>query len=82
MMLLIFLIVGVLVSAVDLYLFKKISLRTKIINSLFYLVGVNTLSLFIMRFILNKEHVLSQSNYQTVASRIMCKWKKPFCRLS
>lgn len=65
-MLLIFLIVGVLVSAVDLYLFKKTSLRTKIINSLFYLVGVNTLSLFIMRFILNKEHVLSQSNYQTV----------------
>ncbi len=66
MRVLLFLIVGVLLSLLDIVLFQEEGLKKKIKNSVSYILGVNTLSLFIMRYLLGKEYVLSAQNYKTL----------------
>lgn len=60
-----FLIVGLVISGLDILMFKEKSTKNKIINSFGYTIGINTLSLFIMRFMLGKMYVLSSVNYKT-----------------
>lgn len=66
MSILLFIIVGIILSVLDDFLFKEDRWSKKIIKGISLTIGVNTLSLFIMRFILNKEHVLSANNYHTL----------------
>lgn len=63
---LIFLIVGVLMFSIDNILFKERGKKNKFKKFITYTVGLNTVSLFIMRFILKKEYVLSIQNYKTL----------------
>ena len=66
MRLLLFLIVGGLLFFIDSLLFKETDIKKKIKTGIVYTIGVNTLSLFIMRYILKKEYVLSIENYKTL----------------
>lgn len=59
-----FLIVGLVISGLDILMFKEKSVKKNIVNSISYIVGINTLSLFTMRYILGKQYVLSLANYQ------------------
>lgn len=49
-----FLIVGLVISGLDILMFKEKSTKNKIINSFGYTIGINTLALFTMRYILGK----------------------------
>ncbi len=66
MRLLLFLFIGGVVTGLDRLLFKPQTTKETIKHFLVYTVGVNTLSLFIMRFMLNKPYVLSIANYKTM----------------
>lgn len=61
-----YLLVGVLISGIDIFLFKKENIKEKVKSFLLYTVGINTLSLFLMRYVLGKPLVLHANNYKTL----------------
>jgi hypothetical protein len=58
MRLLTYLLVGLLVSGLDVFLFKSENIKEKIKIFLGYTIGINTLSLFLMRYVLDKPFLL------------------------
>ncbi|HCM89848.1 MULTISPECIES: LTA synthase family protein [Vagococcus] len=61
-----FLIVGLVISGLDILMFKETKIKRKVLNSIGYTVGINILTLFTMRYILGKMYVLSPVNYKTI----------------
>ncbi|MGF2055429.1 LTA synthase family protein [Vagococcus fluvialis] len=66
MRLLTYLLVGLLVSGLDVFLFKSENIKEKIKVFLGHTIGINTLSLFLMRYVLDKPFVLNLTNYKTL----------------
>ncbi|MEG0254011.1 LTA synthase family protein [Vagococcus sp.] len=66
MRVIVFLLVGIIVSFLDIILFKEKKWSKRVVNGLALTIGVNTISLFSIRFLLNKLYVLSPNNYRTL----------------
>lgn len=64
----IFLLVGLLVSGVDIHLFKPVLTKEKVMTIIKDTCYTNVLSLWMLRFLLDKPFVLNSSQYTTIFS--------------